>query len=57
MVEELVGRLLIEAAALLAGAALAQLLRWLAARLGLGSGDAHNVPVLRAALLEALPGV
>ena len=41
MLEELIARLVVEAAALLAGAALAQLLRWVADRLGI---DTRDVP-------------
>jgi len=51
-----VGRLRIEGAALLATAALVQLLRWLAARLGISGPDGISPPTLPAALLAALPG-
>jgi hypothetical protein len=54
MVEELAVRLVIEAAALLAGAALAQLLRWLAARFGIGALEAGGLPSeLAGAVLRA----
>jgi hypothetical protein len=39
MAEELIARLVIEAAAVLAAAALAQLLRWVATRLGPAPAD------------------
>jgi hypothetical protein len=44
MVDEMVARLLVDCAVLLAGAALAQLLRWLAARLGIGGIPAEALP-------------
>jgi hypothetical protein len=44
VVEELVARLLIECATVLAAAAFAQLLRWLAARLGLVATEAPALP-------------
>jgi len=55
MVEELLARLVVEAAVFLAGAALAQLLRWLAGRLGLVGIDIGDVPSqLVAALARAV---